>query len=113
MNDEVIITAAINGAEVTRADNPTLPITPDEVGEEARRCEEVGASIIHLHGRKPDGSPTQDIETFRSYFEAIRQRSSIIVQFSTGGAVGMDVEQRIEALALGPEMATLTTGYWH
>jgi 3-keto-5-aminohexanoate cleavage enzyme len=108
--DGVILTAAINGAEVTKADNPSLPITPDEVGEEALRCAEAGASIVHLHGRNPDGSPTQDIDTFRSYFSAVRDRSDIIVQFSTGGAVGMDLEERIEALALCPEMATLTTG---
>lgn len=107
---DLIITAAINGAEVTRDDNPTLPLTPDEVGDEARRCEDAGASIVHLHGRHPDGTPTQDMDVFRAYFEAIRQRSFIIVQFSTGGAVGMDVEERIEALALRPEMATLTTG---
>ena len=108
--DGVILTAAINGAEITKADNPSLPITPDEVGEEARRCADAGASIVHLHGRKPDGTPTQDIGTFRSYFAAIRERSNIIVQFSTGGAVGMELEERIEALALSPEMATLTTG---
>lgn len=108
--DGVILTAAINGAEVTKADNPSLPISPEEVGEEARRCADAGASIVHLHGRNPDGSPTQDIDTFRSYFAAVRERSDIIVQFSTGGAVGMDLEERIEALALRPEMATLTTG---
>lgn len=108
--DGVILTAAINGAEVTRGDTPALPLSPEEVGEEAWRCAQEGASILHLHGRKPDGTPTQDIDTFRSYFTAVRERSDIIVQFSTGGAVGMDVEERIEALALGPEMATLTTG---
>lgn len=108
--DGVIITAAINGAEVMKSDNPSLPISAEEVAEEAYRCAEAGASIVHLHGRLPDGTPTQDIDTFRSYFEAIRERSDIIVQFSTGGAVGMSVEERIEALALGPEMATLTTG---
>lgn len=108
--DGVILTAAINGAEVTRADTPALPISPTEVAEEAARCADEGASIVHLHGRRSDGSATQDIDTFRAYFEAIRDRSDIIVQFSTGGAVGMDVEERIEALALAPEMATLTTG---
>ncbi|TVQ99698.1 MAG: 3-keto-5-aminohexanoate cleavage protein [Deltaproteobacteria bacterium] len=106
----LMITAAINGAEVTRHDNPTLPITPEEVGEEARRCAEEGACIVHLHGRNPDGTPSQDVDVFRDYFEAIRDRTDIIVQFSTGGAVGMDLEERIAALALRPEMATLTTG---
>jgi len=107
---DVLITAAINGAEVTRAQTPYLPVTPDEIGEESRRCVEAGAAIIHLHGRTADGVPTQDIDTFRAYFEAIREHSEVIVQFSTGGAVGMSVEERIVALCLRPDMATLTTG---
>lgn len=110
MSDGLLITAAINGAEVTRAQTPALPITPDEVGEESLRCRDAGASMVHLHGRRDDGSPTQDAATFRRYFAAIRDRSDIIVQFSTGGAIGMSVAERIAALRLRPEMATLTTG---
>lgn len=106
----VVLTAAINGAEVTRAQHPALPLLPEEVAQEVLRCEAEGASVVHLHGRLPNGRPTQDLDTFRSYFEAIRAVSAIIVQFSTGGAVGMGVEERIEALCLMPEMATLTTG---
>lgn len=106
----LIITAAINGAEVTREQHPALPLTPEEVADEVVRVEAAGARVVHLHGRKPDGTPTQDIETFREYYRAIRERSGIIVQFSTGGAVGMPIEERIEALSLKPEMATLTTG---
>lgn len=110
MSDLVIVTAAINGAEVTREQHPNLPLTPDEVGEEAVRCEAAGASIIHLHGRLPDGTPTQDVDTFRDYYTAIRDRTRLVVQFSTGGAVGMGVEERVEGLTLQPAMATLTTG---
>ncbi|MGE5278869.1 MAG: 3-keto-5-aminohexanoate cleavage protein [Acidobacteriota bacterium] len=110
MSDEVVITVAGVGAEVSRAQQPNLPLLPDEVGEEYRRAHEAGASIGHIHGRKPDGRPTQDLETFRAYSQAIRARCPILQQFSTGGAVGMSVEERIEALELGPEMATLTLG---
>lgn len=110
MSDGVLITAAINGAEITRAQTPALPITPDEVGAEALRCRDAGAAMVHLHGRRDDGTPTQDVATFRRYFAAIRERSDIIVQFSTGGAIGMSVAERIDALRLRPEMATLTTG---
>ena len=106
----LILTAAINGAETTREQHPLLPITPEEVGAEALRCQEEGASVIHLHGRTPEGLPSQSIESFRSYFEAIRATGPAIVQFSTGGAVGMALEERIEALCLMPEMASLTTG---
>jgi 3-keto-5-aminohexanoate cleavage enzyme len=110
MSDALLVTVAGIGAEVTREQQPHLPLLPDEVGEEYRRAFDAGARIGHVHGRRPDGSPTQDRETFRAYSEAIRRRSPIIQQFSTGGAVGMGVEERIEALDLRPEMATLTLG---
>jgi 3-keto-5-aminohexanoate cleavage enzyme len=106
----LLVTAAVNGAEVTRAQTPYLPITPAEVAEEARRCRDAGASVIHLHGRNEDGTATQSPDVFRAYLEAIRAQTDVIVQFSTGGAIGMEVEERIAALALRPEMATLTTG---
>jgi 3-keto-5-aminohexanoate cleavage enzyme len=95
---------------VSRAQQPALPLLPDEVGEEYRRAYDAGATIGHIHGRRPDGTPTQDRETFRAYSDAIRARCPIVRQFSTGGAVGMGVEERIEALDLRPEMATLTLG---
>jgi len=110
MSDEVVITVAGVGAEVTREQQPNLPLLPEEVGEEYRRAHAAGAAIGHIHGRRPDGSPTQDLATFRAYSEAIRARCPILQQFSTGGAVGMSVEQRIEALELEPDMATLTLG---
>lgn len=110
MSDELLITVAGVGAEVTRAQQPRLPLLPEEVGEEYWRAHEAGAAIGHIHGRKPDGTPTQDLATFRAYSEAIRARCPILQQFSTGGAVGMGVEERIEALELRPEMATLTLG---
>jgi 3-keto-5-aminohexanoate cleavage enzyme len=110
VSDELVITVAGVGAEVTRAQQPNLPLLPEEVGEEYRRAHAAGASIGHIHGRRPDGMPTQDLETFRAYSRAIRERSPIIQQFSTGGAVGMGVEERIAALELRPEMATLTLG---
>jgi 3-keto-5-aminohexanoate cleavage enzyme len=110
MSDEVVITVAAVGAEVTRAQQPHLPLLPDEVGEEYRRAHDAGAAIAHVHGRRPDGTPTQDLETFRAYSGAIRARCPILQQFSTGGAVGMSVDERIAALELKPDMATLTLG---
>lgn len=108
--DSLMITAAVVGAEVTREHTPYVPYTPEEIAEEARRCRDAGAIMAHVHGRREDGSPTQDRETFRQILDKIRERSDVLVQFSTGGAVGMDVEERIEALDLKPDMATLTTG---
>ncbi len=109
-DNPLIITAALVGAEVTRDHTPYIPYTPDEIADEALRAFNAGASIAHVHGRRPDGSPTQDRDTFQAILEAIEDRCDIIVQFSTGGAVGMDVEERIQALDLKPPMATLTTG---
>ena len=110
LSDALLITVAGVGAEVQRSQQPHLPLLPDEVGDEYARAYSAGATIGHVHGRRPDGTPTQDLETFRGYSEAIRRRCPIIQQFSTGGAVGMGVEERIEALVLKPDMATLTLG---
>ncbi|MEZ4458454.1 MAG: 3-keto-5-aminohexanoate cleavage protein [bacterium] len=110
MSDALLITAALNGAETMREQNPHVPYTADEIAAEAVRCRAAGASMVHVHGRKADGTPTQDRQTFEAILNAIRAQSDILVQFSTGGAVWMDVEQRIEALDLRPDMATLTTG---
>jgi 3-keto-5-aminohexanoate cleavage enzyme len=107
-----IITAAICGAETTRQQTPYLPITADELGDEAARCREAGASVIHLHVRKDDGTPTQDKALFQKAIDAIRRRCDVIVQTSTGGAVGMSADERAQPLECKPppEMATLNAG---
>jgi 3-keto-5-aminohexanoate cleavage enzyme len=109
-----LITAAMVGAETTRKQTPHLPISAEEIGEEAARCREAGAAMVHVHVRNPDGTPSQDTELFRAAVRAIRQRCDILVQTSTGGAVGMDVDERCGPLRLTgedrPDMATLTTG---
>lgn len=110
MSAPLIITAALVGAEVTRDDNPNLPITAEEIGQAAAEAWEAGASIIHLHVRSPDGLPTQDIEAFRQAMASIRARCDAIIQVSTGGAVGMTAEERLQPLYLRPEMASLTPG---
>lgn len=108
--DKLIITAAMVGAEITRNQQPNLPITPEEIAAAAEACYHAGASIIHLHVRRDDGTPTQDGERFRETIEAIRKRCNIIVQVSTGGAVWMSEEERLQPVTLNPEMATLTCG---
>jgi 3-keto-5-aminohexanoate cleavage enzyme len=109
-----IITAAIVGAETTRAQNPYLPITAEELGEEAARCAAAGATVIHLHARDSSGGASQDTGLFRAAIRAIRSRCDVIVQTSTGGAVGMSVAERAGPLgctgADAPEMATLNVG---
>ena len=109
-----IITAAIVGAETTRAQNPHLPLTADELGEEAARCVAAGATVIHLHARDEQGQASQDTERFRAAIRAIRKRCDVIIQTSTGGAVGMSVAERAGPLgctgADAPEMASLNVG---
>src|SRR6266403_1122918 len=91
---------------------PHLPLTADELAEEAVRCREAGASVIHLHVRREDGTPTQDRGLFQKALDAIRRRTDLIVQTSTGGAVGMTADERAQPLecAPPPEMATLNAG---
>lgn len=106
----LMITAAICGAEVFREQTPHVPYTPRELAAEAIRCHEAGATMVHLHVRQDDGTPSQDAALFEQVLRAIRQECEILVQFSTGGAVGMSVAERADALKLRPDMATLTTG---
>ncbi len=108
--DPLIITVAPVGAEVMPDQTPHLPVTPDALGEVAARCEAAGASIVHVHCRNDDGSNTHDVERFHAAYAAVRARSDLIVQFSTGGAIGMTPRERAAPLSLRPEMATLTCG---
>lgn len=107
---KLIITAALTGAEVTRAQQPALPITPQEIAVAAEECVKAGAAMVHLHARHADGSATQDKETYRQIIAAIRRRCDVIIQVSTGGAVGMTPQERLAPVTLAPEMATLSMG---
>lgn len=108
--EPLIITVAGIGAELTRAEQPNLPITPDEVAADATECAAAGASIYHLHVRDEQGLPTMEVQRFAAVREAIASHTDLIVQFTTGGAVGDSDEARLAPLELRPEMASLTTG---
>lgn len=109
--DKIIITAAICGAEVTKKDNPNVPYTVDEIASEAQRAYNEGASIIHLHVRDDDGTPTQSYKRFKECSDAIREKcKDVIIQPSTGGACGMSDEERLLPLKLLPETASLDCG---
>jgi 3-keto-5-aminohexanoate cleavage enzyme len=109
--DPLVITVAPVGGELTREQQPHLPLTPREIGEEVARCREAGAAMVHLHVRDETGAPTQGREHFAAAIEAIgRAAPDVIVQTSTGGSVGMTEDDRAQPLDLKPEMATLTTG---
>ncbi len=108
--EKLIITAALTGAEVTREQQPFLPISPDEIAEEAYKCWQAGASIVHVHAREADGSPTQSYDVYKEIKEKIAEKCDVIFQPSTGGAVYHSPEERLQPVELSPEMATLSMG---
>ncbi|MEG0788867.1 MAG: 3-keto-5-aminohexanoate cleavage protein [Alistipes sp.] len=109
--EKLIITAAICGAEVLKEHNPAVPYTIAECAAEAKAAYDAGASLIHLHVRDDNGVPTQSKERFRLVMEAIRACCpDAIIQPSTGGAVGMTNDERLQPTELCPEMATLDCG---
>ncbi|SHJ86599.1 3-keto-5-aminohexanoate cleavage enzyme [Geosporobacter subterraneus DSM 17957] len=108
--EKLIITAALTGAEVTKAQQPNLPVSPDEIAEAAYECYKAGASIVHVHGRDAEGNPTQSYEVYKEIKEKIEAKCNIIVQPSTGGATWHTPEERLQPVELKPEMATLSCG---
>ncbi len=111
--DKLIITAAICGAEVTKEQNPAVPYTVEEIVREAKSAVDAGAAIVHLHVRYDDGTPTQSRDRFQECEEAIlKECPNVILIPSTGGAVGMTPEERLQGTDTTPlpEMATLDCG---
>jgi 3-keto-5-aminohexanoate cleavage enzyme len=107
-DDPVIISCSISGVIANRDQCPAIPYTPEEYAAEARRAVDEGASQIHIHARKPDGTPSYEIEDFQAITEAIlAEVGDVIVNYSTG-AIGIPIEKRIEYLrALRPDVAAL------
>jgi 3,5-dioxohexanoate:acetyl-CoA acetone transferase len=108
----VIITCAVTGSIHTPSMSPHLPVTPKEIAEAAIAAAEAGAAIVHLHARDPvDGRPTQDPKYFREFAPEIARRSDVVLNFTTGGAATMTIEERLQpALQLKPEVASLNMG---
>lgn len=109
--DKVIITCAVTGSIHTPTMSPHLPITADEVAQQAIDAAEAGASILHLHARNPDGSPTPDPKAFMEFLPRIKQNTDAVVNITTGGGHGMTLEERLAAaVAASPEMTSLNMG---
>jgi 3-keto-5-aminohexanoate cleavage enzyme len=105
-----IITVAITGSLPKKADNPAVPITVQEQIESTHEAFEAGASLVHLHVRNDDGSPSSSPERFAQVMQGIRQHCpGMIIQFSTGGRSGAGRERGAH-LELRPDMASLATG---
>jgi len=112
LDDPVVITCSISGAIANREQCPAIPYTPAEYAAEARRIVDEGGTMIHIHARKPDGTPSYEIEDFQAITEAIRGEvgDAAIVNYSTG-TIGVPVAKRIEYLrTCRPEVAALNMG---
>jgi uncharacterized protein (DUF849 family) len=110
MTQPCIIAVAITGSVPRKRDNPAVPITVAEQVESTQAAFEAGASLVHIHVRNDDETPSSDPERFGRVQEGVRRHCpGMIVQFSTGGR-GRDQAARGNALELRPDMASLSTG---
>ena len=112
MPEKVIITCAVTGGVHTPTMSPHIPLTPDEIVKDSIAAAEAGASILHLHARNPeDGSPTPNPDVFMEFLPRIKQQSDAVINITTGGGLGMTLEERLAApLKSSPEMCSLNMG---
>lgn len=108
--DPVILTCALVGAELSREQAPHLPLSPREIADAAAEAAAAGAAIVHVHVRDEQGRPTCRADIFTETLNQIRQRCDVIVQVSTGGAIGDSESDRLQPLEANPDMASLSTG---
>ena len=111
-SNKVIVSCAVTGSIHTPSMSPHLPVTPDRIASEAIGAAEAGAAILHLHARKPeDGSPSQDPEHYKLFLPRIRQATGAVVNITTGGGLGMTMDQRLAAaMWAAPEVASMNMG---
>jgi uncharacterized protein (DUF849 family) len=110
LEDKVVITAALTGVAANRKQCKWIPYTPQEIADDALACYNAGASVVHIHGRENDGSPSWRVEVFREIMEETRKRCPIIINFSTG-AVLVERDARIAHIReLKPQIAALNMG---
>lgn len=109
---KAIITAAITGSIHTPTMSPHLPITPRQIIDEILRAREAGAAVAHIHVRDPEtGRPSPDLELFREVLSEVVPRSDIILCLTTGGGLGMTIEQRVAVVSeFEPELASCNAG---
>ena len=110
VEDKVVITAALTGVAANRDQCKWIPYTPQEIADDALACYNAGASVVHIHARENDGSPSWRVEVFREIMDEVRRRCPIIINFSTG-AVLVERDARIAHIKeLKPEIAALNMG---
>lgn len=102
-----LLTAALTGPIATKADNPNLPTTPEEIASEAQAAFEAGAAVVHVHVRDADGNPTADLGIAQRTVGLIEDRCPALIQLSTGVGLGVPFEERERLVEARPAMATL------
>src|SRR3712207_2827637 len=109
---KIIITRAVAGAIHTPSVSNRLPISPQEIADQAIAAAEAGAAILHLHARDPDdGRPTPDPAVFMQFLPIVKQSTDAVVNITTGGGLGMSLDERLAAPLLAkPEMCSLNMG---
>lgn len=109
--EKLIVTAAITGGLHGKAANPNLPEQPEEQIQHTIDAWNAGASIVHIHGRDETGAATQEPARYKEVFDGIRAKGcDIILQATTGGGIGMGLEERLQSIEADPEMASLNMG---
>lgn len=122
MNDKINICVALTGSITRKGDGrgmtPHMPITPDEIAEDAKRCYDAGASIVHIHTRNPEtggafgpDESQENVDTFKEISDKIKAKCPVIINLTTGGAPGQTLEQKVAPVSIvKPEMASYTSG---
>jgi uncharacterized protein (DUF849 family) len=112
MKEKAVITAAITGSIHTPSMSEYLPITPQQIADEAVRAYEAGAAVCHVHARNPEtGMPVPDVNLMKEIITKIKSRCNMVVCITTGGGLGMTVEQRVAPVTLyKPELASFNAG---
>jgi len=112
MKEKAVITAAITGSIHTPTMSEYLPITPKQIADEAVRAYEAGAAVCHVHARNPEtGMPVPDVNLMKEIITNIKSRCNIVVCITTGGGLGMTVEQRVAPVTMyKPELASFNAG---
>ena len=107
-----IISCAVTGGIHTPSMSDALPYTPDDIARQSIEAAEAGAAILHLHARDPEtGRPTPDPAVFMQFLPRIKQATSAVVNITTGGGLGMSLEERLAApMQAAPEMCSLNMG---
>jgi 3-keto-5-aminohexanoate cleavage enzyme len=109
--EKLIITVALTGNVPTKEMNPNVPVTPDEIAADVKRCFEAGASVFHVHARDSNHKPTLDIGVYKANVRRIKALApEVIIQLSTGARAGKQWEDRARPIRLLPEMGSFTTG---